>query len=238
VAHVDLLAAFVAARARGWQALDEAAGKALLASFGIRVPACHLVQGEQDLRKVATVLSPPYVLKVVSPQVVHKSDFGAVVVGLQSTAEVARHMQRLGTELAAKGIRPEGWLIEEMIPAGLECVIGGVVDAEFGPMVMVGLGGIFVEIMGDVAFRICPIDRIDALDMLAELRGAALFRGARGRAPASLDAMADALVKVGGEGGVLMRCAAEVAEIDLNPLIVTGDAAIAVDARFILSSRG
>lgn len=236
--QIDPLAALRAASAQGRKALDEPSGKALLASFGIRVPVFRVVQGEQDLGRVEAALRPPYVLKVVSADVVHKSDFGAVKLGLQSTREVARHMRAIGTSLAAKGIRAEGWLVEEMAPAGLECVVGGIVDPEFGPMVMVGLGGIFVELMGDVAFRICPVDRSDALDMLNELRGVALFRGARGREPASLDAMADALLKVGGEEGVLMRCGSDVSEIDLNPLIVTRDAAIAVDARFILGGRG
>ena len=102
-------------------------------------------------------------------------------------------------------------------------------------MVMAGLGGILVELMGDVAFRICPIEKVDAVEMLRELRGAALFRGARGREPASFDALVDALLKVGGKNGVLMGCADAVSEIDVNPIIVTRDAAIAVDARFILT---
>jgi acetyl-CoA synthetase (ADP-forming) len=171
----------------------------------------------------------------VSSEIVHKSDIGAVKLGLQSSSEVAQQMEAMRASLTARRIRVQRWLVEEMAPAGLECVVGGVVDPEFGPMVMAGLGGVFVEVMKDVAFRICPIERGDAFAMLNELRGAALFRGARGRDPASLDAIADALLKIGGDRGVLMTLADEVMEIDVNPLIVTRDAAVAVDARFILS---
>jgi acyl-CoA synthetase (NDP forming) len=100
---------------------------------------------------------------------------------------------------------------------------------------MVGLGGIFVEVLADVSFRICPITRVDAEEMLSELKGAAILKGARGRKPASLDAIIDVLMKVGGEKGLLMRHADDIKEADVNPLIVSESGAVAVDARFILS---
>ena len=233
--ETDFRAALHVARTQGRKALDEPSGKAILASFGIRVPAFRIVRSDADLAAITAELRSPYVLKVVSAEVVHKSDFGAVKVGLKDQIEVARALDAMRSSLAARGIRAECWLVEEMVPAGLECVIGGVVDPEFGPMVMAGLGGILVELLGDVAFRICPIERFDALEMLRELRGAALLSGARGHEPASLEALVDVLLKVGGKQGVLMGCAGEVSEIDVNPLIVTRDAAIAVDARFILT---
>ena len=121
-----------------------------------------------------------------------------------------------------------------MASPGLEVVVGGVVDPEFGPMIMTGLGGVFVEVMKDVSFRICPITRSDAAEMLSELRGAPLLQGARGRAPISTDALIDILVKMGGEKGLLTESADEIAEIDINPIIVTVEGATAVDARFIL----
>jgi acyl-CoA synthetase (NDP forming) len=96
------------------------------------------------------------------------------------------------------------------------------------------LAGVFVEVMKDVSFRICPITRLDAVEMLAELRGAALFHGARGRTPVSTDTIIEVLLKIGGENGLLTRNADKIAEIDINPLIVTPDSATAVDARFIL----
>jgi len=108
-------------------------------------------------------------------------------------------------------------------------------DPQFGPLVLAGLGGVFVEVLADVAFRICPITRLDAEEMLDELKGAALLEGARGRAPASRPAIIDVLLKVGGEKGLLMRHAADIQEADINPLIVSEHGAVAVDARFVLT---
>lgn len=230
----DVKAAVRVARERGDRSLDEPAGKELLASFGVRVPASRVVKEASELPSAIAALKPPYVLKVVSAEVIHKSDFGAVKVGLKDLAAVEKALAEIDSALNAKGIGTRRWLIEEMAPAGLEVVIGGVVDPEFGPMIMTGIGGVFVEVMKDVSFRICPITRADAAEMLSELRGAALLRGARGRAPVSVDKVIDILLKIGGEKGLLTLSAGEIAEIDINPIIVTAEGAIAVDARFIL----
>jgi acyl-CoA synthetase (NDP forming) len=230
----ELKAAVRIARTSGASALDEPAGKKLLASCGIRVPASHVAKSAAEIPSALSTLKPPYVLKVVSPEVIHKSDFGAVKVGLKSLTEVERALAEIEATLDAKGIGERSWLIEEMASPGLEVVVGGVVDPEFGPMIMTGLGGVFVEVMKDVSFRICPITRSDAAEMLSELRGAPLLQGARGRAPISTDALIDILVKMGGEKGLLTESADEIAEIDINPIIVTAEGATAVDARFIL----
>ena len=136
---------------------------------------------------------------------------------------------------AIKAAGAEGWLIEEMAPWGQEVVIGGYRDPQFGPMVMVGLGGIFVEILKDVAFRICPIDADDAHSMLGELKGAVLLDGARGRRPVDRGALVDALLKVGGRDGLLMRLRADIAEFDINPIVVGEQGLVAVDARVVLA---
>jgi acyl-CoA synthetase (NDP forming) len=136
---------------------------------------------------------------------------------------------------AIENARIDGFLLEEMAPAGLEVVVGGLRDPQFGPLVMVGLGGVLVEVLGDVSFRICPIARLDAEEMLDELKGAALIRGARGRKPVSREAIVDVLLKVGGESGLLMTHAEDIAEADINPLIVSDRGAMAVDARFVLT---
>ena len=122
-----------------------------------------------------------------------------------------------------------------MIPPGREIVIGGLNDPQFGPLIMVGLGGIFVEILKDVAFRICPIMRAEACDMLAELKGAALLDGARGEAPIDKEALIDIIMRVGGADGLMMQTAGQVSEIDLNPIIASTKGAVAADARFILA---
>ncbi|HWI15387.1 MAG TPA: acetate--CoA ligase family protein [Burkholderiales bacterium] len=223
------------ARAAKRGALDEAAGKRLLAAYGIAVPKSVVVKTAADVAAAFKGLKAPVVVKVISPDILHKSDAGGVKVGLKSAADVEDAIRAMAAAPQIKAAKVEGYLIEEMAPPGQEIVIGGLRDPEFGPLVMVGLGGIFVEVLADVSFRICPIARIDAQEMLAELKGAAILKGARGRKPASLEAIIDVLLKVGGENGLLMRHADEIKEADVNPVIVSEAGAVAVDARFILS---
>jgi acyl-CoA synthetase (NDP forming) len=224
------------ARQAGRTALDELAGKALLAAAGIAVPLSVMVRPGDDLEQALRVLRYPVALKVMSPDLLHKSDAGGVTLHLSSVAEVRDAIAAMATLPAIAAAKPDGYLVEEMAAPGQEVVIGAVNDVQFGPMIMVGLGGIFVEILADVAFRICPITRLDAEEMLAELKGVALLDGARGRKPASRAAIVDALMKLGGANGLLMQLAQDFAEVDINPLIVSGTAAVAVDARFILST--
>jgi acyl-CoA synthetase (NDP forming) len=223
------------ARAGKRAALDERAGKQLLASFGIAVPRSVVVQDASTAAAACGSLKPPLVLKVVSPDILHKSDAGGVRVGLKSAPEVEEAVRAMMKRPTIENARVDGFLLEEMAPAGVELVVGGIRDPQFGPLVMVGLGGVFVEVMGDVAFRICPITRLDAGEMLDELKGAALLRGARGRKPVSREAVVDVLLKVGGEGGLLMTHGEDIAEADINPLIVSEHGAVAVDARFVLA---
>ena len=230
----DLIAA---ARAAGRTALDEVAAKQVLANLGVAVPKSMIIQDVTGAARACKELRPPLALKVVSPDILHKSDAGGVKVGLKTTAEVEDAIRAMMRQPAIANARVDGFLLEEMAPAGQEVVIGGLADPNFGPMVMVGLGGIFVEVLADVAFRICPITRQDAEEMLDELKGAALLKGARGRRPVSHSAIVDALMKVGGEGGLLMTHGADIAEADINPLIVSENGAVAVDARFILTKN-
>jgi acyl-CoA synthetase (NDP forming) len=223
-----------AAKRAGRNALDESAGKQLLAAHGVKVPQSRVAKGVADVDVVMNGLQTPVVVKVMSPDILHKSDAGGVKINLRSVAEVKAAIEGMLNAPKIKGARIEGFLVEEMAPAGHELVIGGLRDPQFGPLVMVGLGGIFVEILKDVSFRLCPITRIDAEEMLAELKGVAILKGARGTKPASMDAIIDVLLKVGGENGLLMKHAADISEADINPLIVSDTAAVAVDARFIL----
>jgi acyl-CoA synthetase (NDP forming) len=226
---------FRAARAHGRVALDEAAGKSLLAHYGISVPRTVVVKNAGDTAAAVKSLAFPVVVKVISPDILHKSDAGGVRVNLKSADEVRDAIRAMSALPAITKSHVEGWLVEEMAPAGQEIVVGGLRDPDFGPLVMVGLGGIFVEVLRDVSFRICPITRVDAEEMIDELKGAAVLKGARGRKPASRDAIVDALLKVGGDDGLLMRHADDIKEADVNPLIVSETAAVAVDARFLLT---
>ncbi|MDB5810167.1 MAG: acetyl-CoA synthetase [Betaproteobacteria bacterium] len=227
---VDVVAS---ARAQGRTALDELAGKKLLAAFGVSVPNSVVVK---DAAAAAVIkLKPPYAVKVMSPDILHKSDAGGVKIGLQNAADVASAITAMAALPAIRSARVEGFLVEEMAEPGQEIVVGAVRDPDFGPMIMVGLGGIFVEVLADVAFRICPITRLDAEEMLDELKGAAILKGARGRKPVSREAIIDVLMKIGGDTGLLITHAEDFKEADINPLIVTETAAVAVDARFVLA---
>lgn len=224
-----------AARAQSRPALDELAGKQLLAGFGVKVPRSVIAPNAVAAAAAVAGLTPPLAVKVMSPDILHKSDAGGVRISLQNAYEVGQAIDAIAALPAIKAARIDGYLIEEMAPAGQEIVVGSVRDPDFGPMVMVGLGGIFVEVLADVAFRICPITRLDAEEMLAELKGAAILNGARGRKPASREAIVDVLLKIGGDDGLLMRHADDFTEADINPLIVSETGAVAVDARFILA---
>ena len=222
------------ARAGGRGALDEATGKALLACYGIAVPRSAVIRQAEDAAVALQAFRFPVVAKVSSGDILHKSDAGGVRVGLKTVAEVENAIRDMAVLPAIARARVDGWLIDEMAPPGQEVVIGGLRDPHFGPLVMVGLGGIFVEVLADVAFRICPITRIDAEEMLGELKGAAVLKGARGREPASREAIVDVLLKMGAETGLLMQHARDIREADINPLIVSATGAVAVDARIIL----
>ena len=225
------------ARKDGRSALDESTGKQLLKNFGVTVPQSVVTKDANSAAKDVSGLKFPVVVKVMSPDILHKSDVGGVKVGLQNADDVKGAIATMAAIPAIKKAKVDGYLVEEMAPPGQELVVGGLKDPQFGPLVMVGLGGIFVEVLKDVAFRICPIEEIDAREMLAELKGAALLKGARGQKPASEDAIVDVLMKVGGENGLLMQLEGDIAEADINPLIVSETSAVAVDARFILTEQ-
>jgi acyl-CoA synthetase (NDP forming) len=224
------------ARSEGRVALDDTAGKALLDCFGVRVPKSTVVAGPDFGAADLADLTPPFVAKVISRDILHKSDVGGVTLNIQDAASVARMIAQMAKRPGIVSKSVEGWLVEEMIPSGCEMVVGGLTDPQFGPMIMVGLGGIFVEVLKDVSFRLCPITAAEASDMVADLKGAPLLDGVRGEAAVDKQALIDIMLKIGGTDGMMMQAAGLVAEIDLNPVIVSRKGAVAVDARFILAT--
>ena len=225
----DIIAAALRA---GRKSLDEAAGKRLLGEFGIPVPNGVVVKDALEVEAAIADLTPPFAVKVMSPDILHKSDVGGVRLDLEDAASVQAAIEEMASRMPAN---IQGYLVEEMAPAGREVVIGAVRDPRFGWMVMLGLGGILVEVLEDVAFCICPITERDARQMLAELRGAAILHGVRGEAAVSTDAIVEVLLQLGGEDGLLTTLGGGIAEVDLNPVIVGAKGAVAADARFILS---
>ncbi|MBS0319859.1 MAG: acetate--CoA ligase family protein [Proteobacteria bacterium] len=235
-AEISALAtrAFADARQRPTHAVDEATAKSLLSRFGIATPRSVELHYDRELPAAVALLTPPLVLKLVSADVAHKSDVGGVALRLYDLDAARDALTTMRARAEAAGLRIDGFLLEEMAPAGHELVVGAFDDPSFGPVIMCGLGGVFVEILRDVAFRCCPITRRDAQDMLAELQAAPVLSGARGGVAVAMDAVVDALLAVGGSDGLVMRYAAELAEVDINPLIVSATGAVAVDARLVV----
>ena len=230
----DIAEPFAAARDRGDAALDEHAAKALLARTGIAVPAGLRLEAAAQVPGDMAGLRPPFALKALSRAAIHKSDIGAVRLGLPDAAAVAAACKDIAARMQAAGALLDGFLVEEMAAPGTEIVMGGMIDAQLGPMIMLGAGGIHAEILRDASFRLCPVDATDAREMLDELRIAPILRGARGRPPVDDAAIIAALLALGGKDGLFTRNADRIAEFDINPLIARPDGLVAVDARIVL----
>jgi len=231
--NLDFLAL---ARAAGRNSLNEMEGKALLAGYGVDVPRCVRVGDVSEVELRVAGMTPPFAVKILSADILHKSDAGGVRLGLSSPADVEGAIAEISLLPKISAGEVDGFLVEEMAPPGKEVVIGGIQDPQFGPMIMVGLGGIFVEVLKDVSFRLCPIIEQDAREMLDELRGKAILEGARGDIAVSLDAIVDLLLKIGGKDGLLTHHGNDIAELDINPVIVGPNAAVAVDVAIVLKT--
>ena len=212
----------------------EAEAKAMLRSFGIDVPVGVVVPSIHD---VPGTLREPLVLKAVAPTLIHKSDAGGVRVGLRHE-DLPGAAERMRDDVARAGHGLEAYLVEEMAPSGREVVVGAVRTPGVGWVVMVGLGGVFVEILADVAFAVAPVSSDDVRAMLGELRGGALLHGARGEAPVDVEALVRVVEQFAGPAGLLESLPDDVVELDLNPVIVSQTGAVVVDARIVSRRLG
>jgi acyl-CoA synthetase (NDP forming) len=204
----------------------------VLAAYGIPVTFDRLCTTATEAAAAAAEIGFPVVMKIASAGIDHKSDLGLVQLGVSSAAHARRSFARLTATAAdaARGAAVDGVLVCETAPPGVECVVGVVADDLFGPTVMFGLGGVFVEVFEDVAFRVPPFDKAEARRMVAQTRGAKLLAGARGRPPADVGALVDVLMKV---QRLAVDHAGTVAELDINPLLVTPSGAVALDALIV-----
>ena len=198
---------------------------------GIPLNKSKLVTTEEDAVKYANEIGYPIVMKIVSPQVIHKTEVGGVKVNISSDDEVKKVYNEIISHTKEKVPDAEitGILLEEMVH-GTEFIIGTTEDPQFGPMIMFGVGGIFVEVYKDVSFRLVPITNGDAKDMLKEIRGKALLDGVRGLPKADIEQLTKILMNVSD----LVNKNPEIKEMDINPLIITKSGAIAADARILL----
>jgi 3-hydroxypropionyl-CoA synthetase (ADP-forming) len=213
--------------------ITEEQAKQILESYGIRVPPYALVKSEEEAVREAKRIGFPLVMKVVSPEILHKTDVGGVKVGIKSEQEVIETFRSMYDRLAGK-YDVKGILLEKMVPQGIELIVGLQYDEQFGPVIMVGLGGIFTEVYRDVSFRMLPISKQDALDMLNELNGKKVLEGFRGSKPINKDMLAEALVSIGKLG---IDMAAYYDSVDFNPIVVYPDDYAVVDAKIILREK-
>ncbi|MDR8414633.1 acetate--CoA ligase family protein [Nonomuraea sp. 3-1Str] len=215
------------------QPVPEHEAKALLREAGVPVPRGVVITTAPDAEAVAG-LAEPVVLKAFGPELVHKSDAGAVRLGLR-LREVEDAARRMREALSARGITPAGFLVEEQAGAGVELIAGLVRDPGFGPVLLAGLGGIWAEALRDTALGLCPVSEDDARRMLASLRGSALLHGYRGRPGVDVGAVVKLLMTLGGPGGLWERL--ELGEFEANPVIASPSGVVAVDARYLPAAR-
>jgi acyl-CoA synthetase (NDP forming) len=218
----------------GKGAQPEWLGKKVLAAAGIRVPAGELARGVEDAVAVARRIGYPVALKVQAAALSHKTEAGGVLLDLTDEAALraAWAMMQKNTERAAAGLIPDGGLVEKMSPRGLELMIGAKRDPDWGAVLLVGLGGIWVEALGDVQFLPVDADAAQIVEALHRLRAAKLLTGFRGAPPVDVEAVAQAVLAIGR----LMRTAPGIVEIDVNPLMAhaKGQGATALDALIVV----
>ncbi|MEA2052443.1 MAG: acetate--CoA ligase family protein [Euryarchaeota archaeon] len=216
----------------GRHALFEPEAKALVSAWGIQVPKSVLTKGLEDVALKSKQLTPPLVLKVVSQDILHKMEFGGVITGINDSEEVSTALKEMKRTLAenAPKARIAGFLLEETAPTGIELIIGGLRDPQFGPAVMFGTGGFAVELVADVSFRLAPLNREEVFDMMREVKSYPLLTGFRGSKPVDIEKLASTVMKL---SDILLEIE-EIKEIEINPLLVHEEGAVAVDARVVL----
>ncbi len=219
-----------AARKSGHRTLSEYDSKRILAAYGIPVSRERLVSSVTAARDAARRIKYPVVLKACSADAAHKTEKGLVAVGLENQkalgAAFATIKKRAGRSYDGD------YLVQEMVKGQREIMLGMIRDSQFGPSVMFGLGGIFTEVLEDVAFRVAPVRKRDALAMMREIRGHRILGAIRGMKPVDTDILAKAIIALGRIG----LDHPEISEIDINPLIVRGDRPVAVDALVVLTA--
>ncbi|MCJ7762069.1 acetate--CoA ligase family protein [Candidatus Bathyarchaeota archaeon] len=220
------------AQKEGRKALLETEAKTICMEYAIPVTKFKLAKNAGEAAEFAEQLGYPVVLKIVSPDIIHKSDAGGVIVNLKSKAEV-QHAYGKILENAKKykaTAKIAGVLIQEMAPQSTEVIVGSIKDPQFGQTLMFGLGGVFVEILKDVTFRIAPITREDAQEMVTTIKAYPLLKGYRNTPPTDVDAIIDILLNTSR----LVMDNPQIKELDLNPIMAYEKGAKTVDARIIL----
>ncbi|HEX5870778.1 MAG TPA: acetate--CoA ligase family protein [Longimicrobium sp.] len=228
-AAVDAIIA--GARGKGREKLSETEVMRILEAYGIPVAPYRVARTADEAARAAADLGWPVVMKVLSPRIIHKSDVGGVIVGVEDEAELRAAFERLTTEVPARaGIGAElvdGVLVQKMVPRGKETIIGMTLDPQFGPVLMFGLGGIYVEALKDVVFRVQPVTDVDAAEMVRAIRGIRLLEGVRGEPASDLGAVEETIARI----SQLVGDHDAIREMDVNPWMAFAEGGVAVDGR-------
>jgi len=233
VANLTVTSKIIAqVRCEGRKVLLETEAKTICIEYGIPVTKFKLAKNEAEAADFAEQIGFPVVLKIVSPDISHKSEAGGVKVDLKNTAEVKSAYGRIldNANKFNSAAKIVGVLVQEMAPQSTEVIVGAIKDPQFGQTLMFGLGGIFVELLKDVTFRVAPITREDAQEMITKVKAYPLLKGYRNAPPADIDAIINILMNT----SKLVTDYSEIKELDLNPIMVYEKGTKTVDARIIL----
>lgn len=222
-------------RREGRLILTEFESKKLLKQAGVPVIETKLAQTPKEAVSISQKLGFPVALKIASPDIVHKSDSGGVRLSLKNASEVRTAYREVidGARKKYPSASIQGVAVQKMAKPGTEVIVGASKDPQFGPVIMFGLGGIFVEVLKDVSFRIIPLSRKDAREMIEEIKGYPLLKGYRGKEPVDITAFIEILLKISS----LMEETPEIKELELNPILAYKKGALGVDARIILEEK-
>jgi acyl-CoA synthetase (NDP forming) len=220
------------AKKEGRNSLLETEAKVVCMDYDIPVTKFKLAKNDAEAVEHATSIGFPVVLKIVSPDIIHKSDVGGVIIGVKNVKEVRSAYKQIMNNVRKHNPSAKivGILVQEMAPAGIEVIVGSIKDPQFGPAIMFGLGGVFVEVLKDVTFRVAPVTEDEAAEMISEVKAYPLLKGYRNTPPADLKAITKILLNT----SKLVMDHVEIKELDLNPIMVYEKGAKTVDARIIL----
>jgi len=212
--------------------LTEVESREVLEHYKIPVVKGEIIKTIEEAKKFVEKVGYPVVLKVVSRQIIHKTDIGGVILNIRNERELyqAYHQIIKNVEKKAPKAKIQGLFIQEMLPNDVEVIVGGKKDPTFGQTIAFGLGGVFVEVFEDVSFRVVPITRRDAIEMFKEIKALKILKGYRGKPPVDFEALVDILLKT----SKMLEENPEIKELDINPVFALSDRAVAGDARIIV----
>jgi len=218
---------------KGKRNLTEAEAYELLSEYGIPVPKYSVVSSEEDALKIAKRLGFPLVMKIVSPDIVHKTDIGGVEMNVSNLEQTKKAYKSIIDQVRKNkpAAKIKGMMLYKQAPKGVEVIVGMIRDPQFGPTVMFGLGGIFTEILKDVTFRVCPVERTDIEEMLTEIQGIKMLQGYRGQPRCDVNAIIAIILKISR----LVLDYPVIKGIDLNPILVYEKGALVVDVKIFLT---